>query len=240
MAAGRGTRFASDTAKVLHLVGDKPMVTHVVASGQAAGLDPIVVVIRPDLDMGSAALGASTVEQPPGDRGTAYATEVGLRAVPPSVATVCVLYGDAPLVRPSTIGGVVMALRAARAVAAVAWADVPDPGALGRVVLDDAGLVEGVVEAADATSAQLTVTTVNAGPAAFRADWLRQMLSLVEPSAASGERYLTSLFQLATAGGARVAGYEIADLDETIGCDDPERLAAANAAFHRRNASGTK
>ena len=234
MAAGRGTRFTSDIPKVMHHVAGRPMLAHVVETGRAAGLDPLVVVIRPGMDVGTAADGTVIVDQPPGGRGTAYAVEVGLGAVPSAIDVVVALYGDSPLVRPATVRGVVNALRRANAVAAITWADVPDPGAFGRVRLADTGLIHSVVEAADATADVLALSTVNAGPAAFRAGWLRRALPRVEPSPMSGERYLTRLIDLAIADGRRVAGHEITDLDETIGCDDLERLAAANAAFRQR------
>lgn len=234
MAAGRGTRFASDIPKVMHEVAGRPMLAHVVETGHAARLSPLVVVIRPSMDVGSAAGGTITVEQPPDSRGTAFAVEVGLSVLAASVNLIVALYGDSPLVRPSTVRGVVEALRRADAVAGISWADLPDPGAFGRVHLAAAGLVHGIVETADASPDDLSLTTVNAGPAAFRADWLRRALPRVEPSPSSGERYLTSLIDLAIADGQRVAGYQITDVDETIGCDDLERLAAANAAFGRR------
>ncbi len=234
MAAGQGTRFASDVPKVMHQVAGRPMLAHVVDSGRAAGLEPLVVVIRPGMDVGSAADGTVTVDQPPDGRGTAFAVEVGLRAVPTTVDVAVALYGDSPLVRPATVRGVIDALRSANAMAAITWADVPDPGTFGRVRLAEAGLVEGIVEAADASPGDLALTTVNAGPAAFQAAWLRRALPRVQPSPTSGERYLTQLVDLAIEDGELVAGYQITDLDETIGCDDLERLAAADAAFRRR------
>ncbi len=234
MAAGQGTRFASDVPKVMHQVAGRPMLAHVVDTGLAAGLEPLVVVIRPGMDVGSAADGTVSVNQPPNGRGTAYAVEIGLSALPSDVAMIVALYGDSPLVRPATVRGVIDALQRAGAVAAITWADVPDPGAFGRVRLAETGLVQGIVESADASSEDLAITTVNAGPAAFRANWLRRALPRVQPSPTSGERYLTQLVDLAIEGGERVAGYQITDLDETIGCDDLERLAAADAAFRRR------
>ena len=234
MAAGRGTRFASQVPKVMHLVAGRPMLAHVVDTARTAGLNPLVAVIRPGMDVGSAADGASTVEQPPDGRGTAYAVEIGLSAMASSVKIVVALYGDSPLVRPDTVRGVIDAMLDTDAVAAITWADVPDPGAFGRVRLTSTGLVHSIVEAADATPDDLALTTVNAGPAAFRVGWLRGALPRIEPSPTSGERYLTSLIDLAIADDARVAGYQTADLDETIGCDDLERLDAAAAAFQRR------
>ncbi len=234
MAAGQGTRFESDVPKVMHRVAGRPMLAHVVDTGRVAGLDPLVVVIRPGMNVGSAAGGAVTVDQPPDGRGTAFAVEVGLGAVPSEVDVVVALYGDSPLVRPATVRGVVNILADTNAVAAITWADVPRPGAFGRVRLAANGLVLGIVEAADASADELALTTVNAGPAAFRAAWLRRALSRVEASPTSGERYLTQLVDLAIDDGRRVAGHQMTDLDEAIGCDDLDRLAAANAAFRRR------
>lgn len=234
MAAGMGTRFASDIPKVMHQVAGRPMLAHVVKAGVAAGLEPLIVVIRPGMDVGSAADGAVTVNQPPAGRGTAFAVEIGLSAVPCNVDTVVALYGDSPLVRPATVRGVIDALQRAGAAAAITWADVPDPGAFGRVRLAETGLVQGIVESADASPEDRSLTTVNAGPAAFRANWLRRALPRVQPSPTSGERYLTQLVDLAIEDGELVAGFQITDLDETIGCDDLERLAAADAAFRRR------
>ncbi|MDE2868849.1 MAG: NTP transferase domain-containing protein [Chloroflexota bacterium] len=234
MAAGKGTRFASDVPKVMHQVAGRPMLAHVVEAGAAACLEPLVVVIRPGMDVGSAADGTVTVHQPPDGRGTAFAVETGLSAVPCDVGTVVALYGDSPLVRPATVRGVIDALQRTNAVAAITWADVPEPGAFGRVRLAETGLVEGIVETSDATPDDLALTTVNAGPTAFRASWLRRALPRVQPSPTSGERYLTQLVDLAIESGELVAGHQITDLDETIGCDDLERLAAAAAAFRRR------
>ena len=234
MAAGKGTRFASDIPKVMHQVAGRPMLAHVVEAGAAAGLEPLIIVIQPGMDVGSAADGAVTVHQPPHGRGTAFAVEIGLSAVPCDVDTVVALYGDSPLVRPATVRGVIDALQNTNAVAAITWADVLDPGAFGRVRLAEDGLVEEIVETSDASPDDLALTTVNAGPAAFRASWLRRALPRVQPSPSSGERYLTQLVDLAIEDGELVAGYQITDLDETIGCDDLERLAAADAAFRRR------
>ena len=234
LAAGHGKRFASDIPKVMHLVGDQPMLSHVIKTGHQAGLDPLIVVLRPGMKVGDSAPDAIRVYQPPDDHGTAYAAEVGLDAIPSSIPTVAVLYGDSPLLRPATVRGVINTLNHADAVAAIAWADVPEPGSFGRLRIDNAGHVQSIIEFKDATPTDLALTSVNAGPSAFQASWLRKNLARVKPSELSGERYLTKLVELAIADGKRVAGHQVNDLDETIGCDTPERLALANIALQRR------
>ena len=235
MAAGQGTRLASAIPKVMQLVGGKPILKHVVDTGITSGLDPIIVVIRPGVEVSSAAAGTITVNQPPDESGTAYATEIGLIEIPSSIKTVAVLYGDSPLLQAATVNDVVKIVTDTDAVAGLSWAQIPDAGSFGRVVIDDYGIVRGVIEAPEATSAELLISTVNAGPCAFRADWLRDHLPSVKPSPTSGERYLTDLFGIAISEGSIVRGHEITDLDETIGCDDLERLKAANLAYARRD-----
>jgi bifunctional UDP-N-acetylglucosamine pyrophosphorylase/glucosamine-1-phosphate N-acetyltransferase len=235
MAAGKGARFASAIPKVMQIVGGTPILKHVVDTGMESGLNPLVVVIRPDLEIGLAGEGAIMVDQPPGESGTAYATEIGLSKIPSSIKTVAVLYGDSPLLEASTVNNVVKALTETDAVASLSWARVPNPGSFGRIVIDTSGIVRRVIEASEATPEELLITTVNAGPCAFRADWLRDHLASVKPSPISGERYLTDLFGIAIKEGSVVKGHEITDLDETIGCDDLERLKAANLAYDRRN-----
>tara|TARA_B100000029_G_scaffold508384_1_gene595126 strand:- start:1147 stop:1893 length:747 start_codon:yes stop_codon:yes gene_type:complete len=235
LAAGKGTRFASTIPKVMQLIGGTPILKHVVGTGLASGLNPLVVVIRPDIEIGLAGEGAILVNQPPGESGTAYATEIGLSKIPSSVKTVAILYGDSPLLKASTVNNVVKALTQTNAVASLSWAQVPDPGSFGRIVVDSSGIVRKVIEASEATPEELLITTVNAGPCAFRADWLRDHLASVNPSQFSGERYLTDLFGIAIKEGSIVTGHEITDLDETIGCDNLERLQAANLAYNQRN-----
>ena len=235
MAAGKGTRFSSTIPKVMQLVGGTPILKHVVGTGLNSGLNPLVVVIRPDIEIGLAGEGALLVDQPPGESGTAYATEIGLSKIPSSIKTVAILYGDSPLLEASTVNNVVKAVTETDAVASLSWAQVPDPGSFGRIVIDNSGIVRKVIEATEATSDELLIKTVNAGPCAFHADWLREHLASVKPSHISGERYLTDLFGIAINEGSVVMGHEITDLDETIGCDDLERLQAANLAYGRRN-----
>ncbi len=218
----------------MHLVGDQTMLSHVVKTGQQADLDPLIVVLRPGMKVGNSAPDTIRVYQPPDDHGTAYAAEIGLDTIPSSIPTIAILYGDSPLVRPATVRGVINALNHADAVAAIAWADVPEPGSFGRLRIDSSGHVQNIIEFPDATPTDLALTSVNAGPSAFQASWLRKNLSRVKPSELSGERYLTKLVELAIADGKRVAGHQIKDLEETIGCDTPERLALANTALQQR------
>ena len=235
LAAGRGERLESAAPKALHEVAGWPLVRHVLVAAQAAGCDPIVVVGPRDADL-RPALDARTVlvAQPDGGYGTAFATEAAEPVLGAQAGTVVVLYGDSPLVQPATVRAMGELRESTGAAVVVAWARVEEPGDFGRVVTDGRGDILAIAEAADATPEQLALTSINTGLMAFDAAWLWARVSRVAPSPATGERYLPELVPMALADGRCVAGYQIEDSDETIGCDDAAKLAAAEAAMQWR------
>ena len=103
------------------------------------------------------------------------------------------LSGDVPLVTGADLEAVIEARRADGAAIALASVYAADPAALGRVVRGDFGTVERIVEARDATPEELEGNEINVGLYAFDAAWLRRRIATLEPSAATGELYLTDL-----------------------------------------------
>jgi bifunctional UDP-N-acetylglucosamine pyrophosphorylase/glucosamine-1-phosphate N-acetyltransferase len=233
LAAGRGTRMASSGPKMLHEVAGWPLVKHVVVAAHEAGCDPVIVVASPDLDLREA-VGADVqiVDQPLGDYGTAAAAQAA--GMWDSPGTAIVMYGDSPLVTPQTVRAMAGARTERRAAIVVGWTQAKAPGSYGRVVMDDDGSVLAVVEAADADPETYALTSLNSGLMAFDTKWLGSALPRITASSVSGERYLTTAVQLAIADGMDVVAHEIEDRDETIGCDDPAKLAEAEMAMQKR------
>jgi len=113
LAAGAGSRFGG--GKVRALLGDRPLVAHVVDAARTAGLDPIVVVVPPadeldDLDLGA----VRRVVNPDPAEGLSSSVRLGLRALEldTAVGAAAILPGDQPLVRPEVIGALLDALDA--------------------------------------------------------------------------------------------------------------------------------
>ncbi len=212
-----------------------PLLKHVHAAAVEAGCDPILTVGPSDVDL-QAVLGADAlvVTQPAGGYGTAFAAQAATETLEDAAGTALVLYGDCPLARAETISAMADRQDATGAAVVVGWSNVAEPGALGRVVFEADGDVTEIVEAADATPDQQRLSSVNSSTMGFDAAWLRAHVAEVRPSARTGELYLTELVRIARDGGGRVAGYEIANADESIGCDDMHRLAAAEAIMQQR------
>ena len=157
LAAGQGTRMRSSTPKVLHTLGGRSLLGHVLAAAEPLGAGATVVVVGAGRDaveehLQAIAPGAIAVVQDE-QRGSGHAAAVALAAVPDVEGAVLIVNGDAPLLRAATVGALVDAHRAAGSVLSVLTAEVEDPTGLGRIVRDDDGRVTAIVEERDATAA---------------------------------------------------------------------------------------
>lgn len=233
LAAGLGTRMNSAIPKVLHPLAGQPMLRHLLASCETV-FDDIVVIVGPGMEtVAEAAAPHRVVEQ--GERlGTAHAA---LQAAPWfGDGDVAVLYGDVPLIRPDTLRRL-LARRAAGDVGLALLAmRPPDPGHYGRVI-GTGGIVERIVEWADASEAERAVGLCNAGALCAAAPDMENWLRAVRAANAKGEYYLTDTVELARAVGRAVAAVE-APAEELGGINARADLAAAEAVVQQRLRAG--
>jgi bifunctional UDP-N-acetylglucosamine pyrophosphorylase/glucosamine-1-phosphate N-acetyltransferase len=233
LAAGKGTRFHSDLAKVLHPVAGRTMLRWVLESLRPLGLERVVVVVGHQAEAVAAEAAAAglaglvTVEQSE-QRGTGHATRTAFEAaVLDGVDRVLVLPGDTPLLDPATL----TALLEADAPAAMLTARLADPVGYGRVLRAGDGRVERIVEHRDASEAERAVDEINAGMYVFGAAALRRELDALRGDNAQGELYLTDVVAPLAAEGLLA----VEASPETIaGVNDRAQLAAAAAVLRRR------
>ena len=228
LAAGLGTRMRSKQPKTLHPIAGRPMLSHLIASCEAA-FDRIVVIVGPDMERVEkvAAPHRCVVQQ---ERlGTAHAA---LQAAPFfGDGEVAVLYGDNPLIRPETMRAL-LARRTRGDAALVLLAMRPsDPAQYGRVVTAD-GYVQRIVEWRDASVSERSIGLCNAGVLCAGSGDMARWLADVRPNNAKGEYYLTDTVSLARDEGQRVAAVE-APAEELAGVNSRAELAAAEAEVQR-------
>ncbi len=238
MAAGLGTRMRSSLPKVLHPVCGRPMLGYVLDVAEAVTGSSAVVVTSPATGAIRTTIGERAryaLQDVP--RGTADAVRAGLEVIGTDVGEVIVLNGDVPLLTATVIEALVAARRDAHAAVALVTVDVAEAGGLGRV-LRTGEAVTSVVEARDATPAQLAGREINAGLYAFDAAWLRRRLPDVPPSPVTGELYLPWLVQMAAADGRAVAAHRVADDGTLLGVNDRVQLSAAERTVHDRLVMG--
>jgi bifunctional UDP-N-acetylglucosamine pyrophosphorylase/glucosamine-1-phosphate N-acetyltransferase len=236
LAAGQGTRMRSALPKVLHPIAGRPMVAWVLEALAAAGIERTVVVVGHGAEAVTAALppGVSAALQE-SRRGTGDAARVGLAALDPACDTVVVASGDTPLLGPALVARLVEEQGSEPRAATVVTAVLADAGDYGRVVRDADGRVERIVEARDASPAELALGEFNAGLYAADRALLTAALADLDAGNAAGELYLTDA--IGALPGA-VAPLVSDDPEVASGVNDRIDLAACEAAVQRRLREG--
>jgi bifunctional UDP-N-acetylglucosamine pyrophosphorylase/glucosamine-1-phosphate N-acetyltransferase len=227
MAAGLGTRMKSRTPKLLHPLAGRPMVAYVVDAGrETTGRRPVVVTSPVTRDVRGALEDVDWALQAE-PRGTGDAVSSALAAISDDVDEILVLTGDAPLLDSGLLQELLEERRLDQAAIALIAVDAIDPGNLGRVIRDEAGTVERIVEKKDATDEEIAVNEINSGLYAFDAGWLRSRIGSLSPSPRTGEIYLTELVELARADGRLVVALTVEDDGRLLGINDRAELAQA-------------
>lgn len=238
LAAGQGTRMKSRLPKVLHPIGGRPLVGHVLTTAALLDADHIEVVVRHERDQVVAALAADYPDAVFVDQddvpGTGRAVQVAIDAIPDFDGDVLILSGDVPLLEPATLSALVEGHRAASAAATLLSAHLDDPTGYGRVIRGADGAVQRIVEQKDASPAEAAVTEINAGVYVFRAAELRTYLSRVGLDNAQGEMYLTTVVELLCEAGLPVAAELAEDTASTFGINDRIQLAEAGRVLNER------
>ena len=237
LAAGQGTRMKSSLPKVLHPVGGKPMLGHVLDAVHAAGASACHVVHG----HGGEQVQAWCAETYAGRRTLRWAQQAQqlgtghavLQAAPqiPDEAVVLIAYGDVPLIRPTTLARLAEAGRERLAVATV---ELADPHGYGRILRDAAGAVTGIVEENDASPEQRRIHEINTGLMAAPARLLKPWLAAIRNDNKKGEYYLTDVVGFAVREGLVVETVRIADAAEVEGVNDRLQLARQERVFQRR------
>jgi len=233
LAAGHGTRMKSTVPKVLHEIGGRSMLAHVMAAAGELSPARLAVVIGDHAPgVGEAARAersdaAIAVQAPP--RGTGDAVMKAMGALEGFAGTVLVLYADTPLIGADTLAA--LAGKVGEGAAAAVLGFTPDdPGAYGRLKTAPDGSLEAIVEAKDANAEELEIGFVNSGVMAIDAAFLARALPQLTNDNAKGEYYLTDVVAIARREGLSCAVIE-ADEEEVIGVNSRVELAVAEEIF---------
>ncbi|MEO8144646.1 MAG: bifunctional UDP-N-acetylglucosamine diphosphorylase/glucosamine-1-phosphate N-acetyltransferase GlmU [Betaproteobacteria bacterium] len=234
LAAGQGKRMHSALPKVLHRIAGRPLLAHVIDAARALKPDRIHVVYGHGGDAVRAVFAGEAVEWVEQARrlGTGHALMQALPRIP-RAATVLVLNGDVPLVRPSSLR---ILVRSARRGLALMTSELSDPAGYGRVVRDPAGRIMGVVEQKDAKPMELRIQEWYAGFLAANCSRLAGWLAKVANRNAQNEYYLTDVIRIAAAQGAEVSAVKAVDRYEVAGVNSRHELAILERAYQNAQA----
>lgn len=233
LAAGKGTRMASDVHKVLHPIAGRPMLEHLLANVEALAPARTIVVAGAGRAQVEAYVGAraTVVVQEP-QRGTGHAVQQAEAMLAAFAGDVLVLYGDVPLVSTDTMAAMLDRLAAADAPAAVVLGFRPtDTRAYGRIVASD-GRIAKMVEHKDASDAERAIGLCNSGLLAAPAADLWRWLGRIDADNAAGEYYLPDIVGIAQGEGRGAVVIETSEA-EVAGINSRAELAQVEAAWQR-------
>lgn len=238
LAAGGGTRMRSKTMKVLHPIAGRSMIGHVLAAAQEMEPDRVVAVVghqREQVSVHIRELYPDIVLAVQEEQlGTGHAVRVAMEAVGETAGTVLVAYGDTPLLEGDALRAFAAEHEAAQRAVSILSGIVADPFGYGRVLRNEEGDVEAIVEEKDATPAQREVREINSGILAFDAGFLQGALPRIGNDNSKGEYYLTDAIGIAREDGLTVGAHPIDDVMQTEGVNDRVQLARMGAELNRR------
>ena len=236
LAAGEGTRMRSSLPKVLHRIGGRTMLGHVMATLSDAGAGQIAVVVGPGRDdvakEALAIVPAAAIAVQTERLGTAHAVLAAKAHLAKGKDDILVVFADTPLVTSGSLTALRSALAEGASVAVLGF-EAADPHGYGRLLRDSAGGLAGIVEEKDATPEQRAVGLCNAGLMALAGKHALALLDAVSNANAKQEFYLTDVVAIARQRGLATA-ICLAPEDEVMGVNDRVQLAHAEGLLQNR------
>jgi bifunctional UDP-N-acetylglucosamine pyrophosphorylase/glucosamine-1-phosphate N-acetyltransferase len=240
MAAGLGTRMKSKRAKVLHELAGRPLIAHVVRTAQTLEPRTILVIVGHQAEeveqavlaeVGELASFAVQAQQ----RGTGDAVESARQQLESSGSLVLLLSGDVPLIRAETLRKFIEQHRASAAACTILGVRLENPTGYGRIIRDEQGAFEKIVEQKDASEEERQVREINSGIYCFESGDLFEALKRVEPKNQQGEYYLTDVCEILNSAGRKVEVFLHTEAREVSGVNTRAELAEFENLL-RRNA----
>ena len=224
LAAGKGTRMKSDRSKLMHTIIDRSMLSYIIDALRAVSVQRIVLIVGyqaesikeafPDVEF--------ALQQP--QLGTGHAVMQATQLKDEDGDTL-IINGDGPCIQPETLEKLFQTNQDA---SLTLLTSVLDDGAhYGRIVRDENGHVQAIVEAKDCTEEQKKICEINAGMYCFKNRDVFDNLDKLTTNNAQNEYYLTDLVKILANQGKVVKGLVVENRDEVMGINDCVELNKA-------------
>ena len=229
LAAGKGTRMKSKIHKVLHPLGGRPMLHHLLDTADLLNPSRKVIVVGTGKEQVENSLGntAEVVVQEP-QLGTGHAVKVTKEALSGFKGRVLVLYGDVPMVSRETMEKIV----SNEADVVVLGFTPADAKAYGRLKVNENGNLDAIIEYKDASDEERAITLCNSGIMALRGDSMFELLDVLSNDNAAGEYYLTDVVEIANSKGLSCS-VSLTSEQEVTGINSRSELASAEKMYQQ-------
>ncbi len=236
LAAGKGKRMVSDLPKVLHKVGDIPLLGHVLATAEVLGATARFVVCGYGSEVVKATFssdeGIVWVEQTQ-QFGTGHAVAQVIPLLDKD-GVVLVLYGDVPMIQPNTLQPLIE--EANRGCLALLTAELANPTGYGRIIRDGHGCLQRIVEEKDTNPIERCLREINTGIMAISVEKLRSWLTELSNDNAQGEYYLPGIIDLAVRDDVPVKTFTATEPAEVRGINNRMQLVEMERFYQERQA----
>ncbi len=239
LAAGKGTRMKSDKPKVLHTIFDKTLLGYIIDAVNKTGLaDENFVIVGHQAERMEEFLknnyqNAKPVLQSP-QLGTGHAVSMVVPYLKDFKGQVIILNGDLPLIRPETIKEIIEFHNSNGSDLTIMSAIFDNPTGYGRVIKNEQGHVEAIIEEKDTTPEQKAVKEINAGVYVLNWEKINPAFAELKSDNAQGEYYLTDIVKWANKQNMKVKAYILKDNEELFGINCKAQLAEATKMMNRR------
>ncbi|MDQ0414918.1 bifunctional UDP-N-acetylglucosamine diphosphorylase/glucosamine-1-phosphate N-acetyltransferase GlmU [Mesobacillus stamsii] len=243
LAAGQGTRMKSKLYKVLHPVCGKPMVQHVIDQVKSLDINEIITIIGHGAEKVKEQLGEDSQYALQAEQlGTAHAVLQARELLADKEGITIVVCGDTPLIKRETMEALFKHHEETSAKATILTARADDPAGYGRIIRNEDGFVEKIVEHKDANEHERAINEINTGTYCFDNKMLFEAIRNVSNDNVQGEYYLPDVIEILKNQGETVSAYVTNNFAETLGVNDRVALAEAERTmkkqineFHMRN-----
>ena len=235
MAAGKGTRMKSKKSKLVQKIYGKEIVKRAVENAEKAGIKDIVAVVGYMKEEVMTVLGDNVKYAFQEEMlGTGHAVMQAKEYLKGKKGKVLVLNGDVPLIRPETLNKLLEKSSENKEYATLLTAIYDNPTGYGRIVRDEGGNVEAIVEEKDTTDEQKEIKEINAGIYCFDIEELLSALEKISPNNAQGEYYLTDVIQIMNEKGLKTGAVIVEDNTEILGINDRIQLEMLTKVLQMR------
>jgi bifunctional UDP-N-acetylglucosamine pyrophosphorylase / glucosamine-1-phosphate N-acetyltransferase len=239
LAAGLGTRMRSKKAKVLHEAGGDTLLNQIIrAAMQVAPAGRIVAVVGHQADEVRRSVHVPDIRfaEQAEQKGTGHAVLCARTAIERTDGRLLILNGDGPLLRAQTLRALLDHHDDRATGGSIVTTELDDPTGYGRIVRNERGLVEAIVEQKAATGEQLEIKEINPGLYCFDAKLFWQYAGEITADNPAKEYYLTDMAGILARHGHRVAPLLVADQTELLGINTRVELALADKILRARKA----
>ena len=234
LAAGQGTRMKSNKAKVLHQLGGKSLLQHVVDAINPLS-DSINIVIGNDGELVKNSISSHSINWVVQKKqlGTGHAVQQAKTSINDK-STCIILYGDVPLISTNTIK--LLITQSQLTGFALLSVILDDPSGYGRIVRDKSELIQAIIEHKDADDDKQKINEINTGIMAIKGSLLKKYLSQLKSNNKQGELYLTDIVKNAVSDNVTISSLVCDNISEVMGINNKNQLAEAERIFQQKQA----